>query len=115
MSDKDENWPINPDGTLDIEAWAKSIRARRQGGAVMEDDSDRIAFLEDELGCALADKEALGKEVDKLKKLLSNTVKAVEAKDDLLVCYRLGRRPSEALFKRLERADKAMTAAKEML
>ncbi len=38
---------------------------------------------------------------------------ACGAKDDLLACYRLGKRPSEALFKRLDKANEAIRRAKE--
>lgn len=37
-------------------------------------------------------------------------VKACAAKDDLLVCYRIGKQPSEALFKRLDKAKKVLEA-----
>lgn len=32
----------------------------------------------------------------------------VKAKDDLLVCYRIGKRPSESLFKRLDKYGAAL-------
>lgn len=37
-------------------------------------------------------------------------VKACTAKDDLLVCYRIGKQPSDTLFKRLDRAKKVLDA-----
>lgn len=37
---------------------------------------------------------------------------ACDAKDGLLACYRIGRRPSEALFKRLNAANEAILRAK---
>jgi len=32
-------------------------------------------------------------------------LEAVDAKEDLLACYRVGKRPSDALWKRLEKAN----------
>lgn len=50
---------------------------------------------------------------DKTKKtdvhqLLEEMAEAVAAKDQLLVCYRTGKRPSEALFKKLDKAEKTL-------
>jgi hypothetical protein len=48
---------------------------------------------------------------DMIRKLLA----AVETKDAFLVCYRIGTRPSEALFKRGGKAEHAVKAAKQWL
>lgn len=47
--------------------------------------------------------------------LLKRMLDACEAKDDMLACYRVSRRPSEALFKRLDKANKAMEEARAAL
>jgi hypothetical protein len=43
--------------------------------------------------------------------LLRGLLAACEAKDSLLACYRLGKRPSEALFKKLDKAKETIEAA----
>ena len=48
---------------------------------------------------------------DMIRKLLA----AIETNDAFLVCYRIGTRPSEALFKRGTRAEHAVKAAKHWL
>jgi hypothetical protein len=47
------------------------------------------------------------------KVLIRQMVDAVEAKDELLVCYRIGRQPSEKLFRKLDKAKIALALAKE--
>ena len=39
---------------------------------------------------------------------IAELIEAVKAKDGLLICYRVGTRPSEALFARLKKADAAL-------
>jgi len=59
--------------------------------------------LAKERDAARAENERLAKQRDEL-------VKACTAKDDLLVCYRIGKQPSDTLFKRLDRAKKVLDA-----
>jgi len=45
-------------------------------------------------------------DADEMDSWLTDTVlDALQAKDELLVCYRAGRQPTEALFRRLEKAN----------
>lgn len=43
----------------------------------------------------------LGEENEKLRE-------GINAKDELLICYRLGKRPSEKLFNKLDKLDKLL-------
>lgn len=43
-----------------------------------------------------------------LLSLLREAREAIKARDDLLVCYRLGKRVTETLFDRLEKSDKSI-------
>ena len=47
------------------------------------------------------------------QKLLGQLVEAIAAKDELLICYRIGQRPSEKLFGKLDKAEQALAAAKK--
>ena len=49
------------------------------------------------------------------KNVVAALLRAIEAKDKLLVCYRLNGRPSESLFKALDKADQAVIEAKGWL
>ena len=40
-------------------------------------------------------------------------LEAAKAYEELATCYRIGKRPSEALFKRLEEARKALKEGRE--
>ena len=53
-------------------------------------------------------------EVDDLFTLAKQMRDALDAKDELLACYRVGRQPTEALFARLDKA-KATVAAYDKL
>jgi len=52
--------------------------------------------------------DRLRAELAAVKRQRDELVKACSAKDDLLACYRLGKRPSETLFKRLDKAKKVL-------
>lgn len=49
------------------------------------------------------------------KNVVAALLRAIEAKDKLLVCYRLNGRPSESLFKALDKADRSVVEAKAWL
>lgn len=49
------------------------------------------------------------------KNVVAALLRAIEAKDKLLVCYRLNARPSESLFRALDKADRAIVEAKAWL
>lgn len=50
----------------------------------------------------------LAQDFHALKTHADQLAQGMKAKMDLLVCYRTGKSPSEALFKRLEKADEAL-------
>jgi len=52
------------------------------------------------------------KELEKLKTENAMLVEALEIKEEFLVCYRLGKRPSEKLFDRLEKNKQALAKIK---
>jgi hypothetical protein len=94
--------------TLDIPALRKLLTDYREW---LSDDNPtrpwdpRLDFQE----ALLASAGALLRAAEERDALLA----ACGAKDDLLACYRLGKRPSEALFKRLNKANEAIRLAKE--
>jgi hypothetical protein len=49
------------------------------------------------------------------KNVVAALLRAIEAKDKLLACYRLNGRPSESLFKALDKADQAVSEARAWL
>ena len=49
------------------------------------------------------------------RKMIADLIAAIQAKDTLLVCYRIGDSPSEALWNRLSKAQKAIDKAIEHL
>ena len=49
------------------------------------------------------------RKIAELELALIECGKALNAKDDLLVCYRLGKRPTDELFKRLEKAKELLS------
>lgn len=56
------------------------------------------------------ERDAARSELAEARRQRDEMVKACAAKDDLLVCYRIGKQPSEALFKRLDKAKKVLEA-----
>jgi len=72
-------------------------------GEWFADLCDAIRMLRNQRDAARAENERMAKQRDEL-------VKACTAKDDLLACYRIGKRPSETLFKRLDKAKKVLDA-----
>ena len=67
---------------------------------------DVLRLLDAAERCAAAEAQAKA-----AGELLRGLLAACEAKDSLLACYRLGKRPSEALFKKLDKAKEAIEAA----
>lgn len=51
----------------------------------------------------------------KARRIILALLRAIEAKDALLVCHRLGRHPSNKLFDNLQKVEKAVKQAKEFL
>mgnify|MGYP003533776137 FL=1 len=101
--------------TLDLTALRKLLadyRAFDASDTVGDNDGSPLAecqswsLLADAL---LSNAEALIRAADERDALLA----ACGAKDDLLACYRLGKRPSAAVFKRLDKASEAIRLAKE--
>ena len=41
-------------------------------------------------------------------------IEAIEAKNELLVCYRISRRPSEPLWERVRKADDTLKVAQSL-
>jgi hypothetical protein len=54
-------------------------------------------------------------EISKLSQLLDEAVEVIEAKDELLVSYRLGTRPKESTFNKLEKNKDFLTKAKKVM
>lgn len=68
---------------------------------------ERVAYGE-EADALSREVESLRAELAAVKRQRDELVKACSAKDDLLACYRIGKRPSEALFKRLDKAKEVL-------
>ena len=49
------------------------------------------------------------------KEAIEKLLWVIKDKNDLLVCYRLGKKPTEALFDRLEKSEKTITLARRVL
>jgi len=77
--------------------------ARAEAEQARRDGQEQTAGLHEKLAEVRAELAAVKRQRDEL-------VKACSAKDDLLACYRLGKRPSEALFKRLDKAKRVLDA-----
>jgi len=86
-----------------------NLLSQRCDAAERERDAYRKAKQENDERFML-ERDAARAELATVKRQRDELVKACSAKDDLLACYRLGKRPSEALFKRLDKAKQVLEA-----
>ena len=82
-------------------AMADLAAARSEAEHERRAGQEMTAGLHEKLAEVRAELAAVKRQRDEL-------VKACSAKDDLLACYRIGKRPSEALFKRLDKAKEVL-------
>ena len=68
------------------------------------DTATEIEQIYDDFMLQHADLGKTARSLVTAKHYIEELVEALKAKNELLICYRVGRQPSEALFRRLERA-----------
>lgn len=103
--------PFDWDGVPTVEEWiAENLRERepRAGSAMVELHPDEVVADRGESRRVAGWLKDLLAELAAVKRQRDELVKACSAKDDLLACYRIGKRPSEALFKRLDKAKEVL-------
>jgi hypothetical protein len=103
-------------GRAHLEADAAKTEARRLQAQLADCEADRRTMAE-ALQLSAARAERMRAELAEAQADAASLLDAIEAKEQLLACYRLGKQPSERLWKRLEKANRAMhfVAAREWL